>query len=182
MRNAPTSEPACGSVRFIVPDHSPELSLGKNIFFISSFAWVSIASICPCVINGLSARDKQALDKSSLTQVVIIRGKPKPPYFVSPDMPIQPPSAIELYALKKLSGKITFPSFKIAGFISPSLLIGEIKFSDNFFTSSSIPSKVSSSQKLVSRSLNNSFILKKSFIKNLISFIGALYKLFCLNN
>ena len=77
-------------------------------------------------------------------------------------MPIQPPSAIELYALKKLSGKITFPSFKIAGFISPSLLIGEIKFSVNFFTSSSIPSKVSSSQKLVSRSLNNSFILKKS--------------------
>jgi hypothetical protein len=28
-RSAPTSDPACGSVRFIVPDHSPEISLAR---------------------------------------------------------------------------------------------------------------------------------------------------------
>ena len=27
--SAPTSEPACGSVRFIVPVHSPEISFGR---------------------------------------------------------------------------------------------------------------------------------------------------------
>ena len=27
--SAPTSEPACGSVRFMVPDHSPEISFGR---------------------------------------------------------------------------------------------------------------------------------------------------------
>lgn len=29
VRSAPTSEPACGSVRFIVPDHSPLTTRGR---------------------------------------------------------------------------------------------------------------------------------------------------------
>jgi hypothetical protein len=37
-RSAPTSEPACGSVRFIVPDHSPEVSFGRYNVLIASLA------------------------------------------------------------------------------------------------------------------------------------------------
>ena len=36
---APTSLPACGSVRFMVPVHSPETSLGSHVSFCSSLPW-----------------------------------------------------------------------------------------------------------------------------------------------
>ncbi len=67
--SAPTSLPACGSVRFIVPLHSPEMSFGRYNALISSEAWCSSASIWPCVISGLRLSDRQAEAIISFRQV-----------------------------------------------------------------------------------------------------------------
>src|ERR1700747_2071873 len=60
VRTADRSEPACGSVRFIVPDHSPLTSFGRKRFFSSSDACALIASIAPAVSRGQRAKDMLA--------------------------------------------------------------------------------------------------------------------------
>jgi hypothetical protein len=92
--SAPTSEPACGSVRFMVPVHSPLISLGRYSSLIASLAWCSSASIWPWLINGANCSDRQAAAIISLTLLVRVIGRPMPPCSGSALMPIQPPSAI----------------------------------------------------------------------------------------
>ena len=49
MRTADKSEPACGSVRFIVPVHSPATIFGRKRCLSSSDAWCASASTAPMV-------------------------------------------------------------------------------------------------------------------------------------
>ena len=94
VRSAPTSEPACGSVRFIVPDHSPEVSFGRYRALIASLAWCSSASICPLERSGFNCKARQAPDIMSSTPNASEIGRPIPPCSGLAAMPTQPPSAI----------------------------------------------------------------------------------------
>src|SRR3546814_8028101 len=46
-RSAPRSLPACGSVRFIVPDQAPLTRCGRYLAFCAALPWCSSASIAP---------------------------------------------------------------------------------------------------------------------------------------
>ena len=56
VRIAARSEPACGSVRFIVPVHSPATIFGRYACFSASEPLSSIASIAPAVSIGQSSK------------------------------------------------------------------------------------------------------------------------------
>src|SRR3954464_15059828 len=55
VRIRPRSVPQCGSVRFMVPPHSPDTILGTYIAFCSSDPLASSAAIAPCVSPGYIA-------------------------------------------------------------------------------------------------------------------------------
>ncbi len=79
VRTAPTSLPACGSVRFIVPGHSPVSILGRYVWRSSSDPWCETASIAPCVSSGHSDNAMLALVSISCMAIAVTHGKPPPP-------------------------------------------------------------------------------------------------------
>ena len=72
------SVPDCGSVKFIVPVHSPELNLGKYVFFSSSVPTKVKASINPWVNKLHRENDKFAPCQYSLIAALILKGNPIP--------------------------------------------------------------------------------------------------------
>ena len=124
VRTSARSEPAWGSVRFIVPVHSPEMSLGTNSCFCSSVPAVSKASIAPSVSNGHSANDRFAAFSISMQAVAISLGRPWPPYSSGCCTPCQPPCPNCAKASLKPGVAVTTPSFQLLGLRSPSTLSG----------------------------------------------------------
>ena len=78
--SAPTSEPACGSVRFIVPVHSPVTIFGRYSSRCSSLPWCSSMSIAPWVNSGHSEKAMLAAVISSCRAMPTSHGKPPPLY------------------------------------------------------------------------------------------------------
>ena len=76
MRTRARSLPACGSVRFIVPVHSPEVIRGIQAACCSGVPATSSASIAPSVSSGHSARLKLALLLISVHAEPISLGRP----------------------------------------------------------------------------------------------------------
>ena len=92
VRTAARSEPACGSVRFMVPVHSPEIRRAAYLPLSSSLAAVSSASIAPSVSIGHSANDRLDACSISVQAVAISFGKPWPPCSTGWITPCQPPA------------------------------------------------------------------------------------------
>ncbi len=79
VRRAPTSEPAWGSVRFIVPVHRP-LTIGRrNRSCCSSLPWLVSRSIAPWVSRGHSEKAMLADVSISCIASATSHGNPPPP-------------------------------------------------------------------------------------------------------
>ena len=76
---APRSEPACGSVRFMVPVQSPEAIWGRYSAFCSSVPCALSMLMAPWVSSGHSDHDMQAEVNISSTASPTRWGKPPPP-------------------------------------------------------------------------------------------------------
>ncbi len=76
---AERSEPACGSVRFIVPVHSPATILGRKRCLSSSDAWCASASTAPMVSIWQSEKARLADFHISATALETSAGIPCPP-------------------------------------------------------------------------------------------------------
>ena len=94
-RNAPTSDPACGSVRFIVPVHSPVASLGKYSACCSGEPWCISDSIAPTVNVGASAKPIFAVPSVSSTAAASTNGMPWPPKASGDPIVPQPPATYD---------------------------------------------------------------------------------------
>ena len=92
VRTAERSEPACGSVRTIVPVHSPETSFGRYARLSASEPSSSRASMAPRVSMGQSAKETLAPFHISSTSAETRRGTPWPPNSGGQDRAFQPPS------------------------------------------------------------------------------------------
>ena len=92
VRNMPRSVPQCGSVRFIVPVHSPVTSFGRYCCFCSSLACVWIAAYAPCDRPGYMPNAMFADDTISFHASDTMCGMPWPPYTGSLPSAGQPPS------------------------------------------------------------------------------------------
>ena len=90
LRRAPTSLPACGSVKFIVPDHSPLTSLGRYIAFCAALPWSSSASIAPIDSIGSRLKAKFAVPRFSSTLQPSVLGRPCPPNSAGAEIAFQP--------------------------------------------------------------------------------------------
>ena len=87
---AAKSEPAFGSVKFIVPVHSPEIIFGKYISLISLEAAIVNASIAPLVSIGHKEKAWLAAFHISFKPVATTIGCPKPPNSISPTTLLKP--------------------------------------------------------------------------------------------
>ena len=76
---APTSEPAWGSVRFIVPDHSPVTIFGRYTSRCASLPLCSSMSMAPWVSSGHSEKPMFADVSSSCIATPTSHGNPPPP-------------------------------------------------------------------------------------------------------
>lgn len=86
------SEPACGSVRFIVPIHSPETSLARYFCFSSVETCRCNVSTAPMVKVGPMPKAMEAefhISKAATDNMV---GRACPPWFSGAESPFQPPS------------------------------------------------------------------------------------------
>ncbi|MNY16655.1 hypothetical protein D3C86_1499310 [compost metagenome] len=143
VRTAARSEPACGSVKFIVPVHSPAISLGRMTAFCSSVPAVSKASMAPSVSSGHSANDRLALFSISMHGVATSLGKPWPPKSLGCSTPCQPPSPNWRNASRNPGVVVTTPSFQLLGSRSPARFSGATTSSLNRAASSSTACAVS---------------------------------------
>ena len=91
-RSAPTSEPAAGSVRFMVPVHSPATSFSAKVAFCASVPCAWINSTAPWVNSGQSASDMLAPFHISPSATATAQGSPPPPNSGSNGTPFQPPA------------------------------------------------------------------------------------------
>ena len=71
--------PQCGSVRFIVPVHSPVVIFGRNRLFNASSPWASNASVAPLVKAGYIVNARFAASAYSLIATLRKCGSPCPP-------------------------------------------------------------------------------------------------------
>ena len=79
VRSAPTSEPASGSDRFIVPVHSPETSLARYVSVTYSSATELMAWIEPWVNSGAIENAMLELTMNSCSAMPTASGNPPPP-------------------------------------------------------------------------------------------------------
>ncbi len=86
------SEPAWGSVRFMVADHSPETMRVRYRSFCSSLPTRDRSSAAPWPRSGQRAKDMQAEFQNSCTAMASSQGMPCPPWAGSKGSPFQPPS------------------------------------------------------------------------------------------
>ena len=80
VRRMPTSEPACGSVRHIVPVHSPDSSNVRKRCFCSGVPCRSSAFIALCDRSGYIVHAMFAIVIGSSTIRLMLCGRPWPPY------------------------------------------------------------------------------------------------------
>ena len=119
------TEPHCGSVRFMVPVHSPATILGRNIDFCSGLPCTSNAAVAPMVRPPYIENAMLAEHWNSETVCVSVTGRPWPPYSAGADSPSQPPSATCLNASLKPLGVVTRPSsWRLQPSRSPTRLSG----------------------------------------------------------
>src|SRR5450830_621726 len=118
VRTNARSEPACGSVRFIVPVHLPEMKLVREEFFCSSVPAVISASMVPSVSNGHKANERLAEFSISIQGVATSLGKPWPPNSTGCCTPCQPASPNCLKASLKPLLVVTLPSLHELGSLS----------------------------------------------------------------
>ncbi len=90
---APRSEPEAGSVRFMVPVHSPDTSLGRYSDFCRGVPWVPMASMAPWVSIGHRPKAMLAAWIISKTAISSALGRPWPPWSGSAARLFQPPAA-----------------------------------------------------------------------------------------
>jgi len=86
------SEPQCGSVRHMVPVHSPDTMGLRNTSLCQSSATCLSASLAPCESRGYIPHDRLAESIISLTAAPRTSGMPWPPCSGSAVRPVQPPS------------------------------------------------------------------------------------------
>ena len=92
MRADPTSLPACGSVRHIVPAQVPPYIRVQKIFFCSSVPNVSMTSDAPKASPGYIAKAVFAPLISSSTRICSEWGDPAPPNSASTAIDFHPAS------------------------------------------------------------------------------------------
>ena len=125
LRIRPRSEPAWGSVRFIVPVHSPETILCRKRCFCSSLPRRNTASIAPWVSSGAIENAMFDAFHISITAVSTSLGSPWPPKAGSKRRPFQPDSTNLAYASTKPLGVVTRPSsWRFRPCWSPTLFSG----------------------------------------------------------
>src|SRR6187401_3038930 len=110
VRTAARSDPACGSVRFIVPVHSPETIFGRYARFKASEPFSSIASMAPPVSIGHSSNAMFDAFQISSAAAATRCGIPCPPNVGFFARPFQPSSQNRRYASLKPVGVTTQPS------------------------------------------------------------------------
>ena len=79
MRTSDRSEPACGSVRFMVPVHSPRTIRGRYWSFCACDPQCAIASVAPWVSMGQMRKARLAEANNSSTADTSTMGMPCPP-------------------------------------------------------------------------------------------------------
>ena len=174
VRTAARSEPACGSVRFIVPVHLPVIKGSMKRFFCSSLPAVSIASMAPSVSRPTSANATFDAFSISMHGVATSLGRPWPPNSAGCCTPCQPASAKLRNASLKPFDVVTSPSCQKLGSLSAGWFSGATTSPQNFAFSSRTASTVSG---VASSQPGNWLIsdrLASSFTTNSMSFRGAL--------
>ncbi len=124
VRTAARSDPACGSVKFIVPVHVPETIFSRYVVLIPSPAWASIASTAPWLSSGHRPNDKFAPCHISWSANATSHGKPCPPCAGSNTTEFHPPSQNCLYASLNPFAVVTTPSLSTFPSRSPLWLMG----------------------------------------------------------
>src|ERR1700685_2170509 len=94
----PRSVPQCGSVKHIVPAHSPVVIFGRYRAFKSLLPCAISAATAPRVRPGYIANATFAEHSYSQNSAAKNIGRLWPPYVGSPASPTQPPSTRLLYA------------------------------------------------------------------------------------
>src|SRR5687767_13676862 len=79
----PTSDPACGSVRHIVPAHLPLNMLGTYVLISFSLPNARMTSAAPCVSAGYMLNDVFEPHMNSSTIIASVNGPACPPCFSS---------------------------------------------------------------------------------------------------
>ncbi len=167
--------PHCGSVRFIVPVHSPLTIFGTYSAFCSVLPWVKSAAMAPWLRPGYMANAMFDDARNSLTIWVRAAGRPRPPNSGGAEMPIQPPSTSRWKASLKPSGVVTLPSLlRRQPCRSPTLLRGTSTFSQNLATSLSIASTTSGEASANPGRFAKRSMWKTSLSRNSASSTGAL--------
>src|SRR5690242_10917881 len=105
----PTSEPACGSVRHIVPPAVPSVSIGTHFFCCSGVPKCITTSATPCVSAGYMLNDVFAPHIISSASACSVNGPPCPPCFSGTERLRQPASNSDFHASLNPGGVITFP-------------------------------------------------------------------------
>ncbi len=178
VRTAARSEPACGSVRFMVPVQVPATIFGRYESLSSSEPRSSIASIAPWVSSGHRSNARFAACHISSTAVARSCGRPCPPnsgFLVSP---FQPLSQYWRYASLNPAGVRTVPSSsRRAPSRSPLALSGSSTLVANFDASSRIAAATSGVASSNPGSFATSSRPASSVSTNWISARGARYVL-----
>src|SRR5438270_1135574 len=173
VRTSDRSDPACGSVRFIVPVHLPSIILGRYACFRASEPRSSKASTAPWVRSGQSEKLKFELFHISCTGVETSLGSPCPPHSCAKGSAFHPPSQNLRYASRKPRGVRTSPSLNLEPSWSPEKLIGSSTSDANLEASSRMASTVSGLASSKPVSLATSDSPESSLSTNLMSFRGA---------
>src|SRR5690606_8112965 len=109
VRSRPRSVPQCGSVRHIVPVHSPETNFGMYSAFCSGVPCACRQSYAPCVRPGYIAQAWLPEFIISWNAMPTATGRPCPPYSGSQVSVGQPPALNCSHACLKPFGVVTTP-------------------------------------------------------------------------
>src|ERR1700704_5752773 len=123
-RTAERSEPACGSVRFMVPVHLPLTRFGRYVSFCASDPWRINDATTPAVSIGQRQNDMLAEFHISDVCAEMICGNPCPPYCGSQLRPVQPPCENCRKASANPGAEITTLPLILAPVVSPRRLSG----------------------------------------------------------
>ena len=140
VRTAARSEPACGSVRFMVPVHSPDTIFGRYVRFCRSEPLRWIASIAPRVSMGQSAKAMFAPFHISSISEDSTRGRSWPPYSRGQASAPHPPPTNFAYASRQPDAVSTCVSCQRTPSTSPLRLIGDRTPAANLAASSRMAS------------------------------------------
>mmetsp|Transcript_2828 Transcript_2828/g.10007 ORF Transcript_2828/g.10007 Transcript_2828/m.10007 type:complete len:323 (-) Transcript_2828:424-1392(-) len=101
------SLPHCGSVRHIVPVHSPLMSGGRYLSFSASVPCSRMVLMAPLLRPGYIVHVQQAVAAISVPSMASEYGRPWPPYFSGYDSPCHPPAVNVSYASLNPGGVFT---------------------------------------------------------------------------